>query len=448
MRDLRETDPLIYDQIMGETNRQRSGLELVPSENYVSKAVMQAMGSPLTNKYSEGYPGKRYYGGQEYVDKIERLAIDRARELFGAEHVNVQPYSGSPANHAVFFALMELGDKFMGMDLDCGGHLTHGSKVNFSGKHYEVANYGVDRETGLIDLDEVRRTALRERPKIIISSLTSYPRKLDFRAFQEVCEEVGAYHLADISHIAGLIVGGVHESPFPHADVVTTTTHKTLRGPRGALIMSKTEDRLHEEYFRGSVKNLAQRIDSAVFPGLQGGPHVNMIAAKAVAMKEAAQPEFKAYARQVVRNARVLADELMDQGLKLVTDGTDNHLMVIDLRPLGYGGKGKKIQNALDVAGITVNKNTVPFDDASPFNPSGIRLGTPALTTQGMKEDEMGRIGEWLGNAVRNYRDVGLLRKMRDEVTELASQFPLYPGYDVFMHPHTPQNPIHELVKR
>ncbi len=431
MHDLHETDPLIYDQIMGETNRQRSGLELVPSENYVSKAVMQAMGSPLTNKYSEGYPGKRYYGGQEYVDNIERLTIKRARELFGAEHVNVQPYSGSPANHAVFLALMKLGGKFMGMDLGSGGHLTHGSKVNFSGKHYQVASYGVDKETGLIDMDEVRRIALRERPKIIISSLTSYPRRLDFRAFQEICEEVDAYHMADISHIAGLIVGGVHESPFPHADVVTTTTHKTLRGPRGALIMSKKEDRLHDIHFRGSGKNLAQLIDSAVFPGLQGGPHVNVIAAKAVALREAARPEFKLYARQVVRNARALADELMAQGLKLATDGTDNHLMVIDLRPLGYGGKGKRVQNALDVAGITVNKNAVPFDDATPFNPSGIRLGTPALTTQGMKEEEMGKIGEWVGKAVKNYRDVGLLKKMRAEVTELASEYPLYLGYEV-----------------
>ena len=448
MRDLLETDPWIYNQILDETTRQRTGLELVPSENYVSKAVMQAMGSPLTNKYSEGYPGKRYYGGQEYVDNIELLAIKRARELFGAEHVNVQPYSGSPANHAVFFALMTLGEKFMGMDLGCGGHLTHGSKVNFSGKHYDVASYRVDRETGLIDMDEVRKIALRERPKVIISSLTSYPRRLDFQAFQEVCEEVDAYHLADISHIAGLIVGGVHESPFPFVDVVTTTTHKTLRGPRGALIMSRTENRLHDEHFRGSKKNLAQLIDSAVFPGLQGGPHVHMIAAKAVALREAARPEFKGYARQVVRNARALADELMAQGLKLVTDGTDNHLMVIDLRPLGYGGKGKYVQNALDVAGITVNKNAVPYDDASPFNPSGIRLGTPALTTQGMKEDEMEKIGEWLGNAVKNYHDVGLLKKMRQEVTKLASEFPLYPEYEVLRDPYQVQNPIHELVKR
>jgi len=326
---------------------------------------------------------------------------------------------------------MKLGEKFMGMDLGCGGHLTHGSKVNFSGKHYDVASYGVDKETGLIDIDEVRKIALKERPKIIISSLTSYPRKLDFKAFQEICNEVGAYHLADISHIAGLIVGGVHESPFPHADVVTTTTHKTLRGPRGALIMCKTENRLHDKHFRSSKKNLAQVIDSAVFPGIQGGPHVNMIAAKAVALREAAQPEFKEYAGQVVRNAKALADELMAQGLKLVTDGTDNHLMVIDLRPLGYGGKGKYVQNALDVAGITVNKNAVPFDDATPFNPSGIRLGTPALTTQGMKEEEMGKIGEWIGKAVRDYRDVGLFKKMREEVTELASEFPLYPGYEV-----------------
>ena len=431
MYDLRETDPNIYNQIIKETLRQQRGLELVPSENYVSKAVMQAMSSTLTNKYSEGYPGKRYYGGQEFVDNIENIAIERAKILFGAEHVNVQPYSGSSANHAVYFALMKLGEKFMGMDLGCGGHLTHGSKVNFSGKHYDVVSYGVDKETGLIDLDEVRKIALRERPKIIVSSLTSYPRKLDFKALQEICEEVDAYHLADISHIAGLIVGEVHESPFPHADVVTTTTHKTLRGPRGALIMSKVENRLHKEHFVESKKTLAQLIDSAVFPGLQGGPHVHTIAAKAVTLNEAAQPEFKEYAHQVMKNAEALADELMAQGLKLVTDGTDNHLMVIDLRPLGYARKGKKIQNALDVAGITVNKNSVPFDDASPFNPSGIRLGTPALTTQGMKEEEMGKIGQWIGKAVRNFKDVGLLKKMKEEVSELALEFPLYPGYEV-----------------
>jgi len=431
MYNLQETDPLIYHQILEETHRQQTGLELVPSENYVSKAVMQAIGSPLTNKYSEGYPGKRYYGGQEFVDNIERLTIKRAKKLFRAEHVNVQPYSGSPANHAVFFALMKLGDKFMGMDLGSGGHLTHGSNVNFSGKHYDVISYGVDNETGLINMDMVRKIALRERPKIIISSLTSYPRKLDFKAFQEICMEVDAYHFADISHIAGLIVGDVHESPFPHADVVTTTTHKTLRGPRGALIMCKEENRLHNKHFRDSKKTLAQLIDSAVFPGLQGGPHVHMIAAKAVALREASQPEFKGYARQVVRNAKALADELMDQGLKLVTDGTDNHLMVIDLRPLGYSGRGKLVQNALDVAGITVNKNAVPFDDASPFNPSGIRLGTPAVTTQGMMEEEMRVIGQWIGKAVRYYREVGLLKKMREEVTELAYKFPLYPGYKV-----------------
>ena len=431
MYDLRETDPNIYNQIIKETLRQQRGLELVPSENYVSKAVMQAMSSTLTNKYSEGYPGKRYYGGQEFVDNIENIAIERAKILFGAEHVNVQPYSGSSANHAVYFALMKLGEKFMGMDLGCGGHLTHGSKVNFSGKHYDVVSYGVDKETGLIDLDEVRKIALRERPKIIVSSLTSYPRKLDFKALQEICEEVDAYHLADISHIAGLIVGEVHESPFPHADVVTTTTHKTLRGPRGALIMSKVENRLHKEHLVELKKTLAQLIDSAVFPGLQGGPHVHTIAAKAVTLNEAAQPEFKEYAHQVMKNAEALADELMAQGLKLVTDGTDNHLMVIDLRPLGYARKGKKIQNALDVAGITVNKNSVPFDDASPFNPSGIRLGTPALTTQGMKEEEMGKIGQWIGKAVRNFKDVGLLKKMKEEVTELALEFPLYPGYEV-----------------
>ena len=431
MNALREVDPEIYESILNELDRIENGVELIPSENFVSRAVMQAMSSVFTNKYSEGYPGKRYYGGQVNVDTVELLAINRAKELFGAEHVNVQPYSGSPANHAVYMALLELGDKFMGMDLSCGGHLTHGSPVNFSGLHYKVVPYFVDRESELLDMDAIRRTAEKERPKMIISSLTAYPRILPFKEFSEIAKDVNAYSMADISHIAGLIAGGVHPNPCEHMDVVTTTTHKSLRGPRGAIIMCRKEDPYHDLYHKDTKKNLAQLIDSAVFPGLQGGPHVHTIAAKAVAFKEAMQPEFKVYARQVVRNAKALADELMSLGAKLVTDGTDNHLMVIDLRPLGLGGRGKQLQNALDKAGITVNKNSVPFDDASPFNPSGLRLGTPAVTSRGMKESEMRFIARCIMEVIKNYKDNALLKRVRCDITELVSDYPIYPGLSV-----------------
>jgi len=431
MNDLKKSDPEVFDLIVAEGDRIENGVELIPSENFVSKAVMQAMSSVFTNKYSEGYPGRRYYGGQEFVDKVERLAIRRAKELFGAEHVNVQPYSGSPANHAVFFALLELGDKFMGLDMGCGGHLTHGSPVNFSGLSYTAIPYYVDRETDLIDLDEVKRAAVKERPKMIISSLTAYPRRLDFKGFQEICEEVDAYHLADISHIAGLIVGGVHESPFPFTDVVTTTTHKSLRGPRGAMIMCRKEDRLHDLYHPDTKKNMRRLIDSAVFPGLQGGPHDHITAAKAVAFSEALRPEFKTYASQIVKNAKAMAEELMAQGVKLVTDGTDNHLMVIDMRPSGLTGKGKQLQTAMDEAGITLNKNSVPFDEARPFNPSGLRLGTPAVTTRGMGEDEMRVIARCIARVLGDYKDKPALEKTRQEIVELVSDFPLYPDFTV-----------------
>ncbi|NQT07880.1 serine hydroxymethyltransferase [Candidatus Bathyarchaeota archaeon] len=431
MNDLKKSDSEVYDLIVAEGDRIERGVELIPSENFVSKAVMQAMSSVFTNKYSEGYPGRRYYGGQEFVDKVERLAIRRAKELFGAEHVNVQPYSGSPANHAVFFALLELGDKFMGLEMGCGGHLTHGSPVNFSGLSYTPILYYVDRETELIDLDEVRRAAVKGRPKMIISSLTAYPRRLDFKGFQEICEEVDAYHVADISHIAGLIVGGVHESPFPFTDVVTTTTHKSLRGPRGAMIMCRKEDRLHDLYHPDTKKNLRRLIDSAVFPGLQGGPHDHITAAKAVAFSEAMRPEFKTYASQIVKNAKAMADELMAQGVKLVTNGTDNHLMVIDMRPSGLTGKGKQLQSAMDEAGITLNKNSVPFDEARPFNPSGLRLGTPAVTTRGMGEDEMRVIARCIARVIGDYKDKSILEKSRQEILELVSGFPLYPDFDV-----------------
>ncbi len=431
MNDLKKSDSEVYDLIVAEGDRIEKGVELIPSENFVSKAVMQAMSSVFTNKYSEGYPGRRYYGGQEFVDKVERLAIRRAKELFGAEHVNVQPYSGSPANHAVFFALLELGDKFMGLEMGCGGHLTHGSPVNFSGLSYTPILYYVDRETELIDLDEIRKAAVKERPKMIISSLTAYPRKLDFKGFQEICEEVDAYHLADISHIAGLIVGEVHESPFPFTDVVTTTTPKSLRGPRGAIIMCRKEDRLHDLYHPDTKKNLRRLIDSAVFPGLQGGPHDHITAAKAVAFSEAMRPEFKTYASQIVKNAKAMAEELMAQGVKLVTNGTDNHLMVIDMRPSGLTGKGKQLQNAMDEAGITLNKNSVPFDESRPFNPSGLRLGTPAVTTRGMGEDEMRVIARCIARVLGDYKDKPALEKTRQEILELVSDFPLYPDFDV-----------------
>jgi len=431
MNRLQDADPEIYEAIVKEVNRIEHGVELIPSENFVSRAVMQAMSSVFTNKYSEGYTGKRYYGGQVNVDTVELLAINRAKKLFGAEHVNVQPYSGSPANHAVYMALLELGDKFMGMDLSCGGHLTHGSPVNFSGLHYKVVPYFVDRETGLLDMDAIRRIAERERPKMIISSLTAYPRILPFKEFSEIAKDVEAYSMADISHIAGLIVGGVHPNPCKYMDVITTTTHKSLRGPRGAIIMCREEDPYHDLYHKDTNKNLAQLIDSAVFPGLQGGPHVHSIAAKAVAFKEAMRPEFKAYAKQVVRNAKALADELMSLGIKLVTDGTDNHLMLIDLRPLGLGGRGKQLQNALDKAGITVNKNSVPFDEASPFNPSGLRLGTPAVTSRGMGESEMRYIAQCITLVLKNYKDEATLKRVRADINELVSHYPIYPGLTV-----------------
>jgi glycine hydroxymethyltransferase len=429
MNDIKKSDQEVYNLILQEHNRIENGVELIPSENFVSRAVLQAIGSVFTNKYSEGYPKRRYYGGQEFVDLIENLAIKRAKDLFGAEHVNVQPYSGSPANQAVFFALLKIGDKFMGLDMSCGGHLTHGSPVNFSGIQYKPIPYYVDRDTELIDMDKIRTLARKERPKMIISSLTAYPRKLEFKEFQEICEEVDAYHLADISHIAGLIVGGVHESPFPFTDVVTTTSHKTLRGPRGAIIMCKIEDRLHDKYNSETEKNLAQLIDSAVFPGLQGGPHDHITAAKAVAFSEAMKPEFKEYAHQIVKNAKAMADELMAQGIKLVTNGTDNHLMLIDLRSKGLHGKGSLLQKVMDRANITVNKNSVPFQEESPFNPSGLRLGTPAVTTRGMKEDEMRVIAQCVVKVIDNYKDETVLEKTKQEIIELVKDFPIYPNF-------------------
>lgn len=407
--DLEHGDPEIARLIMGEQKRLQDGLELIPSENYISKAVREALGSVLTNKYSEGYPMKRYYGGNEFIDKVELLAIERAKKIFGAEHVNVQPYSGSPANIEIMFALLNPGDKVMGMSLAHGGHLTHGHPVNFTGKTYHFVQYGVDEKTELLDYSAIRKLALQERPKMIISGATAYSRIIDFNEFQKIADEVGAIHLADISHISGLIIGKEHPSPFPFTDVVMTTTHKTLRGPRGAMILCK------EKY--------AQQIDKAVFPGMQGGPHNHVTAAIAVALKEASTPEFKEYAHQIVKNAKALANELTEQGLRLVSGGTDNHLMLVDLSKEGCTGKEAEL--ALDEIGITANKNMVPFDKKTPFNPSGIRIGTPAITTRGMKSGEMKEIAGIIVSAIRNHKDSQIKENLRKQVLELCRRFPL-----------------------
>lgn len=408
---LGKVDPEVHRAIMNELDRQKNGLEMIPSENFTSLAVLEAQGSVLTNKYSEGYPGKRYYGGNQFIDLTENLAIERAKKLFGAEHANVQPHAGAQANMAAYFAFLEIGDKMMGLNLSMGGHLTHGSPVNFSGKWYKVIAYNVDKETHLLDYDEIKKQAIAEKPKLIQCGYTAYPRLIDFKAFREICDEVGAYLMSDIAHIAGLIVGGVHPSPIPYADVVTTTTHKTLRGPRGAIVLCK--------------KEYAEKVDKAVFPGLQGGPLEHVIAAKAVCFKEAMEPSFQEYARQTVKNAKVLASELMALGCTLVSGGTDNHLMLIDLRNKNM--TGKDAQGLLEEVYITVNKNTIPYDQQKPFITSGIRLGTPALTTRGMKEEEMKIIARMIVNVLDNKNDASVKSKVRQEVKELCSRFPLYP---------------------
>ena len=407
---LRAGDPEIAELIEREIQRQNEGLELIASENFVSPAVLEAMGSPLTNKYAEGLPGKRYYGGCEVVDEVEQLAIDRAKKLFGAEHANVQPHSGASANYATMTAFLEPGDTFLGMDLSNGGHLTHGSPVNFSGILYHPVSYKVNDE-GLIDYDQMRALALESRPKMIIAGYSAYSRVIDFSRFAEVAREVGAIFFVDMAHFAGLVAAGVYPSPVPHADVVTTTTHKTLRGPRGGLILCKAEH--------------AKAIDKAVFPGLQGGPLEHVIAAKAVALKEALHPSFKQYAAQVVANARALAASLIERGFNVVSGGTDNHLMLVDLRSKGL--TGKVAEQALDRAGITVNKNTVPKETQSPFVTSGIRIGTAAVTTRGMKEAEMRRIAELIDTTLRSPDDVTVTERVRAEVRELSAVFPLYP---------------------
>lgn len=377
--EIQKTDSEVAEAIRHEMERQNSHIELIASENWVSKAVMAAMGSPLTNKYAEGYPGRRYYGGCDYVDVVEDLARERAKELFGCGYANVQPHSGAQANMAVFFAMLRPGDKILGMNLDHGGHLTHGSPVNFSGSYFETSFYGVG-DDGFIDYDEVRRIALEEKPRMIIAGASAYARKIDFKRFRQIADEAGAYLMVDMAHIAGLVAAGLHESPIPYADVVTTTTHKTLRGPRGGMILSSQEvaDRFH--------------FNKAVFPGIQGGPLEHVIAGKAVCFKEALQPEFREYQKQIVRNARTLAEALMAKGMKLVSGGTDNHLMLMDLS--GEDVTGKELEKRLDQAGITCNKNTIPNEPRSPMVTSGIRLGTPAVTTRGMKEDDMEQIAE------------------------------------------------------
>jgi len=411
--ELEKTDPEISRLLERENLRQQETINLIASENYVSRSVLEATASALTNKYSEGYPRQRYYQGNDFVDEIEIIAIERAKKLFGVEHANVQPYSGSPANAAVFMAFLNPGDTFIGFDLSCGGHLTHGSPVNFSGKTYKAVNYCVDRETEKIDMNEVRRLALKHRPKMIISGLTAYPREIKFRAFQDIAEEIGAVHFADISHISGLIAGGCHPSPFPFCDVAMTTTHKTLRGPRGAMILCKMK--------------YANQIDRAVFPGCQGGPHDHITAAKAVALNEALSDDFKLYAKNITANAKVLADELTGRDIKLVTGGTDNHMILINLLPFGIG-LGKPVAVALENTGIVTNCNTVPNDPSTPFKPSGIRIGTPAVTTRGMKENEMRKIGQWIASIIKDPDNRELQARIKDDVDQLCREFPIQPG--------------------
>jgi len=410
MSKLKEVDREIFDIIYGETQRQAFGLELIASENFVSEAVMEAMGSVMTNKYSEGYPGKRYYGGCEFMDKAENLARDRAKALFGCEHVNVQPHSGSQANMAVYFSVLQPGDTMMGLNLSHGGHLTHGHPINFSGRFFHVVPYGVNQQTEVIDYEELRRLAKEVMPKMIVSGASAYPRELDFKKFREVADEVGAYLMVDIAHIAGLIVAGLHQSPIPYADFVTTTTHKTLRGPRGGMIICR------EKY--------AKDLDREVMPGIQGGPLMHVIAAKAVTFKEALEPSFKEYQIQVVKNAKTLAGEMVKLGYHVISGGTDTHLMLISLVEKNL--TGKTVEEELEKAGITVNKNTIPFDPQKPFITSGIRMGTPALTTRGMKEPEMKKIAGLIDLVISHWKDRKVYAQVKEEVLALCRSFPLY----------------------
>src|SRR5436305_3845912 len=410
-RPLAEADPDIAQAIANEVERQHDGLELIASENFVSEAVLQAAGSVFTNKYAEGYPGKRYYGGCEFADVVETLARERAKKLFGAEHANVQPHSGSQANMAAFMALLQPGDAILGLNLAHGGHLTHGHPLNFSGKMYKVIPYGVRKDTETIDYNELQQIAERERPKLIIGGGSAYSRVIDFARMRQIADLVGAKYIVDMAHIAGLIAGGVHPSPVPHCHVVTSTTHKTLRGPRAGLVLCTQE--------------FAAFIDKMVFPGIQGGPLVHIIAAKAICFREALQPGFKNYARQVVANARVLAQKIMDEGFRVISGGTDTHLFLMDV--FSKGILGSEAENALGQAAITVNKNAIPFDTNPPLKPSGVRIGTPALTTRGMREKEMQQVGGWIAEALNNHKDAQALSRIRKQVHELADAFPLYP---------------------
>lgn len=427
MSSLEKFDSGVFDAISKETLRQSEKLELIASENFVSKAVMEAQGSVLTNKYAEGYPGKRYYGGCEYVDIVENLARDRAKELFGAEYVNVQPHSGSQANMAVYFVLIKPGDKVMGMDLSHGGHLTHGSPVNFSGKLYNFTSYGINPETGVLDYGMVEEAALREKPKMITVGASAYSRNIDYKKFREIADKIGAFLFADIAHPAGLIAKKLLNDPLPHCHVVATTTHKTLRGPRGGMVLMGKD---FENPFglkapkSGRIKMMSELIDSMVMPGVQGGPLMHVIAAKAVAFKEALQDDFLQYAKQVIKNAQAMAGRLMEHGFKVISGGTDNHVMLIDLRNKNITGKAA--EEALDAAGITCNKNAVPFDDKSPLVTSGIRLGSPALTTRGMKEDQMREIADMINKIVSAPADENVKKEVSNSIKELTSGFPLY----------------------
>ncbi|OEH93307.1 serine hydroxymethyltransferase [Bacillus solimangrovi] len=411
MNHLQKQDKAVFESIQDELNRQREKIELIASENFVSEAVMEAQGSVLTNKYAEGYPGRRYYGGCEHVDVAENIARDRAKEIFGAEHVNVQPHSGAQANMAVYFTILEHGDTVLGMNLSHGGHLTHGSPVNFSGVQYNFVDYGVEEETGLINYDDVLAKAKEHQPKLIVAGASAYPRVIDFEKFREIADEVGAYLMVDMAHIAGLVAAGLHPNPVPYADFVTTTTHKTLRGPRGGMILSK------EKY--------AKQIDKSIFPGLQGGPLMHVIAAKAVAFGEALDESFKVYAQNIINNAKALAEGLNAEGIKLVSNGTDNHLLLLDLRNLNI--TGKVAEKALDDIGITVNKNTIPFDPESPFVTSGIRIGTAAVTSRNFNEEDMGEIAKIIAMTLKNIEDEQVLQQAEQRVKALTSKFVLYP---------------------
>jgi glycine hydroxymethyltransferase len=408
-KNLEKTDQEMMEIIKNEAKRQADEIEMIASENYVSKAVLEAMGTVLTNKYSEGYPGKRYYGGNQIIDDVEELAIKRAKDLFGAEHVNVQPLSGSPANAAVYFAFLKPGDKVLGLKLDHGGHLSHGHPVNFSGMLYDFVQYEVDTESGRIDMEEVRKIAKKEKPKMIVAGYSAYSREVEWEEFQKIADEVGAYTFGDIAHTAGLIAGGEMANPVPIFDVVTTTTHKTLRGPRGAMIMCK------EKY--------QKEIDKAVFPGMQGGPHDHITAAKGVAFKEALKDEFKIYAKQVIKNAKTLANELKKSNYKIISGGTDNHLIVVDMSSKGIAGK--EAETILERIGISVSRSTIPNDPNPPMNPSGIRLGTPAITTRGMKEEEIKRIAVWINSAIENRNNIEALDSIKEEVKKLCANFPI-----------------------